>query len=74
MLLVLALQVISGWEGLAMGMKPGSKLIARIPPKYAYGDKNVGPIPPGSTLVFYMELIKLGNIRGDKPRVPTLDN
>ena len=41
-------KVISGWEGLALGMRPGSKLIARIPPQFAYGDKGVGPIPPGS--------------------------
>ena len=63
-------KVIAGWEGLALGMREGSKLIARIPAQYAYGDKGVGPIPPGATLVFYMECLKLGNIRGDKPRLP----
>ena len=67
-------KVISGWEGLALGMKPGSKLIAKIPPQFAYGDKEVGPIPAGSTLVFYMECIKLGSIKGDKPRVPDLND
>ena len=66
-------KVISGWEGLALGMRPGSKLIARIPPAFAYGDKGVGPIPPGSTLVFYMECVKLGNIKGDKPRLSNLN-
>lgn len=65
-------KVISGWEGLALGMKPGTKLIAKIPAAYAYGDKGIGPIPPGATLVFYMECIKLGSIKGDKPRVPDL--
>ena len=65
-------KVIRGWEGLALGMKAGSKLIAKIPAEYAYGDKGIGPIPPGATLVFYMECIKLGSIKGDKPRLPDL--
>ena len=67
-------KVIPGWEGLALGMRPGSKLIAKIPAQFAYGDKGVGPIPPGSTLVFYMECIALGSIRGDRPRVPDLND
>lgn len=65
-------KVISAWEGLALVMRPGSKLIAKVPAQFAYGDKSVGPIPAGSTLVFYMELVSLGNIRGDKPRLPDL--
>ena len=67
-------KVISGWEGLVLGMSPGSKLIALIPPEYAYGDKGIGPIPPGASLVFYMEMVKLGNIKGDKPRLPDLND
>ena len=67
-------KVIAGWEGLALGMRAGTKLIARIPAKFAYGDKSVGPIPPNSDLVFYMECTSLGNIKGDKPRVPDLSN
>ena len=65
-------KVITGWEGLALGMRAGSKLIARIPPQFAYGDKGVGPIPPGASLVFYMECVKLGTIKGDKPRLSNL--
>ena len=34
-------KVISGWEGLALGMKAGTKLIAKIPAKYAYGRTRV---------------------------------
>lgn len=67
-------KVISGWEGLALGMREGTKLIALIPPKYAYGEKGIGPIPGGASLVFYMECVKLGSIKGDKPRVPDLNN
>ncbi len=66
--------MISGWEGLALGMSPGCKLIARIPPQFAYGDKGIGPIPPGASLVFYMEMVKLGNIKGDKPRIPDFND
>ena len=63
-------KVISGWEGIAMGMKVGQRVVVLIPPAYAYGEKGIGPIPPNSPLIFYMELVELGNIKGDKPRLP----
>ena len=56
-------KVISGWEAVVQGMVPGQKVIVRIPPQYAYGDKGIGPIPGGASLVFYMELVALGNIK-----------
>ena len=38
-------------------MKPGESRIVRIPPEHAYGDRGAGAvIPPGATLVFYMQL------------------
>jgi FKBP-type peptidyl-prolyl cis-trans isomerase len=53
-------RVIPGWtEGVAM-MKPGEARIFVIPPDLAYGDRSAGQIPPGSTLVFYVELIRVG--------------
>lgn len=44
-------------------------MIVKIPPQFAYGDKQVGPIPANSNLIFYIELLKLGGIKGDKPRL-----
>jgi len=62
-------KVIQGWEATVGGMAVGQKVIVKIPPKYAYGDKKTGPIPANSNLIFYIELVKLGGIKGDKPRL-----
>ncbi|MEI7962143.1 MAG: FKBP-type peptidyl-prolyl cis-trans isomerase [archaeon] len=52
-------QVIRGWdEGLLM-MKEGEKYKFIIPPSMAYGESGSGPIPPLSTLVFDVELVKI---------------
>ena len=53
--------VITGWEAVVGGMKLGQKVIVKIPPAYGYGSKTVGPIPPDSNLIFYMELVALGD-------------
>ena len=65
-------KVIRGWEGIVPGMKVGQRVCVKIPAEFAYGDKGIGPIPPNSDLVFYMELVSLGNIKGDKPRLSNL--
>lgn len=53
-------QVIKGWtEGLQL-MKPGARYRFEIPPNLAYGDSRAGEIiPPGSTLIFEIELISI---------------
>ncbi|MDR0926226.1 MAG: FKBP-type peptidyl-prolyl cis-trans isomerase [Ignavibacteria bacterium] len=53
--------VIAGWtEGLQL-MKEGAKYTFYIPSELAYGDRQQGPdIKPGSTLIFDVELIKVG--------------
>jgi FKBP-type peptidyl-prolyl cis-trans isomerase len=40
-------------------MDEGSKYILYIPYNLGYGDQPAGIIPPGSTLIFEVELLKI---------------
>ena len=50
-------RVIEGWEKGLIGMKKGGKRILTIPPELGYGDRDLGDIPPNSTLIFEIELL-----------------
>ena len=52
--------MIKGWEEGLLGMKVGEKRQLIIPPDLAYGDAGAGGvIPPGATLVFDIDLVKI---------------
>jgi FK506-binding protein 2 len=55
-------QVIKGWDQGLLDMCIGEKRTLTIPPEYGYGQRSIGPIPAGSTLVFETELLGIKGV------------
>ncbi|QKW09731.1 protein kinase [Streptomyces sp. NA04227] len=54
-------EVIPGWDKVLVGRKKGSRTLFAVPPKWAYGDQDVGNgVKPGSTLVFVVDVMGIG--------------
>jgi FKBP-type peptidyl-prolyl cis-trans isomerase len=57
-------QVIKGWDEGVQGMKMGEVRKLTIPPGLGYGDRDLGRIPPNSTLHFEIELLGVVDVKG----------
>ncbi len=49
--------LIDGWVDGLVGQPVGSKVLLVVPPEAGYGDRSMGPIPAGSTLVFAVDVL-----------------
>ncbi|MGK2878386.1 MAG: FKBP-type peptidyl-prolyl cis-trans isomerase [Solirubrobacterales bacterium] len=52
--------VIKGWDEGVVGMKEGGRRLLIIPPDLGYGAQGQGSIPANETLVFVVDLVKIG--------------
>ena len=53
-------RVIQGWDFGVTGMREGGRRTLVIPPTLGYGSRGAGPIAPNETLVFVVDLVKVG--------------
>ncbi|XP_076746061.1 peptidyl-prolyl cis-trans isomerase FKBP14 isoform X1 [Maylandia zebra] len=54
-------EVLKGWDKGLQNMCTGERRKLTVPPSLAYGKEGKGKIPPGSTLIFDIELMEIRN-------------
>lgn len=59
-------RVIKGWDEGLLDMCIGEKRTLTIPPELGYGQRSMGPIPAGSTLIFETELMGIKGVKKDE--------
>ncbi|KAI4211292.1 MAG: hypothetical protein LQ349_009424 [Xanthoria aureola] len=58
--------VIKGWDEGLLDMCIGDKRTLTIPPEFGYGQRAMGSIPAGSTLVFETELMGIQGVEKEE--------
>lgn len=53
-------RVIKGWDFGVTGMRQGGRRTLVIPPELGYGSRGAGPIAANETLLFVVDLVKVG--------------
>lgn len=65
--------MIHSWDQGLLDMCIGEKRTLTIPPSYGYGQRAIGPIPAGSTLIFETELLAIDGVDAPKKVDPIVE-
>lgn len=64
--LIVNAKIDTRWDEGLLDMCVGDKRTLTIPPEYGYGERGIGPIPGGATLVFDTELVGIDGVKKDE--------
>ncbi|XP_061184098.1 FK506-binding protein 15-like [Saccostrea echinata] len=68
-------KVIKAWDQGVVGMKKGSKRLLVVPPSLGYGSQGAGSrIPPNSTLIFEIEVVRVKYAKSSESPSPAVDS